>query len=60
MEDSDLLTTVESAELLGIERSTLSRWTKDGRITPAMRFPGKTGPLLYRRADVEALKATIS
>jgi excisionase family DNA binding protein len=51
----DLIGTAEAAQVLGIDRSTLSRWTKDGRITPALQLPAHKGAYLYHRADVEAL-----
>jgi len=56
MPKDDLLATVEAVALLGIDRSTLSRWVKDGRIAPAHQLPGQTGAMLFRRSDVEALR----
>lgn len=40
---------------LGIDRSTLSRWIKDGTAHPAMRLPGKTGAYLFTPAEVARL-----
>jgi excisionase family DNA binding protein len=58
--DDDLVTTAEACEMLGVERSTLIRWTHAGRppkITPAERLTvgGRYGAYRFRRADVEAL-----
>lgn len=52
-----LLPSVEVCERLNIDRSTLSRWVQIGRITPAMRLPGKTGSMLFSPEDVDALLA---
>lgn len=41
----------------GIDRSTLSRWIKDGTAVPAMRLPGKTGAYLFTLDEVERLAA---
>lgn len=51
----DLIGSAEATELLNIDRSTLTRWTHAGRITPATSLPGRTGARLYRRGDVEQL-----
>lgn len=58
MPNTDLMATVEVAESLGCERSTLSRWVKEGRITPAMRLPGPTGAFLFHPAEVERVRLT--
>lgn len=52
----DLIGTAEAAALLGIERSTLSRWVALGRLQPTYRLPGPNGAMLYDRTDVEALR----
>jgi excisionase family DNA binding protein len=54
-----LLATVEAAERLGIERSTLSRWVKEGRIHIAMRLPGDTGAMLFDPAEVDRVAADL-
>lgn len=54
----DLLSTVEVCEIVGFDRSTLSRWIKDGTAVPAMRLPGKTGAYLFTRAETERLAET--
>jgi excisionase family DNA binding protein len=50
-----LLSTVQACERIRIDRSTLSRWIKDGTAQPAMRLPGKTGAYLFTEAEVERL-----
>lgn len=44
------LTFIGSAEVcvrLDIDRSTLIRWIQLGRIQPARKLPGKSGPYLF-------------
>lgn len=53
---SELIRAVEAAELLGVNRSTLTRWVAAGHITPAVKAPGYKGILLFDRADIEAHK----
>jgi predicted site-specific integrase-resolvase len=50
------MASVEVCDSVGIDRSTLSRYVTLGRITPAMRLPGRTGAMLFSPTDVEALK----
>jgi excisionase family DNA binding protein len=54
---NDLISSIEAAELLGVGRSTLTRWVQSGRLTEAMKLPGDTGARLFRRTDVEALRS---
>lgn len=56
MNPPDLLSTIEVCEVVGFDRSTLSRWIKDGTASPAMRLPGKTGAYLFTRAETERLR----
>jgi len=53
----DLLTSVETAERLGIDRGTLSRWVQYGQIKRAMKLPGKNGAALFDPAEVERVRA---
>jgi excisionase family DNA binding protein len=39
--------------MLGINRSTLTRWVKRGTIKTFRRGAGKTNEILFHRADVE-------
>jgi predicted site-specific integrase-resolvase len=55
----DLVGTVEAAEIIGCERSSLSRWVALGKIAPALQVgTGTTGAHLFHRSDVEALAAS--
>jgi excisionase family DNA binding protein len=51
----DLISTTEACEILGIDRSGITRRVQMGRLTPALRLPGKAGAYLFHRADVEQL-----
>lgn len=54
----DLLNSAEVCAALGnIDRSTLSRMVKEGRIMPALKLPGIRGPFLFDPAEVERVKA---
>lgn len=55
----DLLATVEAADVLGVERSTVSRWVEKGRLVPAQKLPGNTGAFLFKRSHVEDVKRTL-
>ncbi len=48
---NDLIPTAAAAEILGVERSTISRWVALGYITPAMRTSTR-GAMLFNRTDV--------
>lgn len=52
MEASDLITTTEAAELLGVGRSTVTRWVDDGRLTPARKLAGLRGAWLFDRDTI--------
>ena len=54
----DLISATEACELIGIDRSTLTRWMDRGKIAPAFRLPtpGGRGAVLFARADVERLR----
>lgn len=53
---SDLVASQVVCARLNIDRSTLSRWVTAGRITPAIRLPGKNGAFLFNPADVDRLE----
>ena len=53
---TDLLATIEAAQEIGVERSTLSRWVASGRIAVAHRLPGRNGAVLFDRAEVERVR----
>lgn len=51
----NLLSSAEVCAEVGIDRSTLSRWIKDGTAKPVMQLPGKTGAYLFEPAEVARL-----
>lgn len=55
----DLIPSVEATELLGVGRSTLTRWVQSGRLPEARKLPGKTGVRLFHRSDIERLRDEI-
>ena len=55
----NLLGSAEVCEWAGIDRSTLIRHVALGKVTPAMRLPGKNGALLFDRKAVAVYIATI-
>jgi excisionase family DNA binding protein len=50
----DLLSTAEVATIYGCHVRTVHRMVARGQLTPAIKAPGKTGTLLFRRSDVLA------
>ena len=57
MPTDDLLSTVQTADLIGIERSTVSKMVREGRLTPAHKLPGPTGAFVFLRSEVMRAKA---
>ena len=52
-----LLTTTEAAKALGVSARSLSRWAKEGRISPAMNTAGgdqRSGRYLWDLNDLRA------
>ncbi|NBW09931.1 MAG: helix-turn-helix domain-containing protein [Caulobacteraceae bacterium] len=49
----NLVTTAEAADIVGRNRSTVTRWVQAGRLVPAITTAG--GFHLFRLDDVEAL-----
>ena len=59
MHIDDLISTTEAIALLGIDRSTLSRYVKFGDITPAKRFgDGPKAAMVFWKHDIETLRQT--
>ena len=54
---TDLLPTADAAEAIGVSPSTLSRWVASGRIAYVHKLPGKRGPFLFTRSEVERVRA---
>jgi len=55
---TDEITSREALEILGFtDPSTISRYVGYGKLTPSRKLPGKNGPFLFWRADVQRLAA---
>lgn len=52
---TELMTASEVAEAFGRDTRTISRWTREGRLTPTTKLPGVTGAYIYDRAEIERL-----
>lgn len=52
---SQLIGAAEAAEILGLERSTLTRWIQRKRITPLTQLDGKRGAYVFDRSDVVSI-----
>lgn len=55
MTDIDLISTKEACRILNKDKSTLGRWIKAGKLTPAFKGDGPNGIMLFQRTDIEAL-----
>lgn len=53
----DLIGSREVCVMLDVATSTLTRWVADGRLSAALKMPGRNGAFLFHRDDVEALAA---
>lgn len=49
------MTASEVAAAFGRDTRTISRWTREGRLTPTTKFPGKTGAYLYDASQIQKL-----
>lgn len=54
---TDLLTTADVAERLGVSVYHVSRLVRDGKLTPAHQLPGATGARLFTEAEVDRFLA---
>lgn len=54
MATGEYLTTTEVAEVFRVAPSTVTRWVRDRKLTPAIRTVGHR--LRFRREDIEALR----
>ena len=52
----DMLGPADVCERLGIDRSTLTRWVKAGKIVPAMKLPGLRGAHVFTADEVERVE----
>lgn len=56
-DSSQLVGVSEAAEILDVDRATITRWTRDGKLVPAQKLPGRNGPYLFTRASIAHLAA---
>jgi len=57
MPNPDLLSTTQACEVIGIERSTVSRWVQQGLMQPTLKLPSQTGAFLFDVAEVERVRS---
>lgn len=55
MPQEKLIGSAEAREVLGIDKSTLSRWVQRGMLTPKHQLPGGNGAMLFAAQDVHVL-----
>ena len=56
MPATDLVGTVEAAEILGWSLPTLKRRARSGEVKPVAKMNGATGAYLFERSAIEALR----
>jgi predicted site-specific integrase-resolvase len=49
---AELVGTAEACQILGIDRSTLTRWAAKGIVEPVHVMPGAGGAKLFARSDI--------
>lgn len=54
-DSTDLIGSKEACGILDVDKSTLTRWAADGVLVPVYKLPGRNGPFVFNRADVERL-----
>lgn len=54
----DLIGTTEAVTILKVDKATLTRWVKAGKVHPVTKLPRKNGAYLFNRADIENLAAS--
>lgn len=54
---TDLIGTVEAAEILGTSPRSVKRFAAEGTLRHQQKMPGITGAYLFARRDVERLAA---
>ncbi|MCC2033894.1 helix-turn-helix domain-containing protein [Microbacterium allomyrinae] len=54
METPDLIGSAETARMLGVQRSTVTRRVAAGALAPLVIVPGYRGDFLFDRAEIEA------
>lgn len=57
MPDEPLIGSAGACEVLGIDRSTLTRWVAQEKIRPTQKMPGISGAYLFTREEIGRAKA---
>lgn len=52
--NDDLIGSAEVSSILHIDRSTVSRWVKAGKLQPIVKGSGVRGELFFSRTQIEA------
>jgi len=55
--EEPLIGSVEAAAILGVDPATVVRWAHSGRLDPVTKAPGRTGAILFSRAQIRRLAA---
>jgi excisionase family DNA binding protein len=56
MTQPPLMGSAEVCNVLGVDRSTLTRWIASGRIKPVQKLPGKSGAFIFTPAEVQRVR----
>jgi predicted DNA-binding transcriptional regulator AlpA len=57
--DATIITSAEVARILGRSQSTVNRQAAAGELPTVGEVEGRTGPRLFRRADIERMAAEL-
>lgn len=52
--NDDLIGSAEVSSILHVDRSTISRWVKAGKLLPVVKESGVRGELFFSRTQIEA------
>lgn len=55
--EQQLITVPEVAAMLGVHRTTVTRWAARGDLEAAYRMPGQKGAFLFEKDQIAALAA---
>jgi excisionase family DNA binding protein len=53
MLSTDTKTTAEAAAALGVHVKTVHRMVNEGRLTPLLKVPGRTGAYIFAASEVD-------
>jgi predicted site-specific integrase-resolvase len=60
MQNVSLLSSADTARVLGIHQTTVSDWVKAGRIKPVQKMPGLRGAYLFHPTEVERVRRIVA